>query len=346
MKNVAPVNAVRSSRKNAIQENGAALLTGLSLFLGRYMVLNQAQRDVAALWVIHTHALDAAEFTPYLHIFSPMFRSGKSQLLKILSMLAAKPWLTGRVTSPVLVRKTHAQHPTLLLDESDTAFSAGGDYAETLRGVLNTGFERTGRYSMCNRNGDNWTPEDFSTFSPKAIAGIGRLPDTVEDRSVPIKLKRKLPTESCQRFRERLVRPVAEGLRSRIARWAKVSAKRLRDSNPSMPEELNDRQQDVCEPLLAIADLAGEEWPSRARRALLELCTGQVIPNESIGTMLLTDIRSYFMKHRSDAMLITPHSRDITADHCGWRRSKSVHASAKQYIDIGALRSFSFMPQF
>jgi hypothetical protein len=280
-------------------QQAGALLDDLSAFIGRYLVLSQAQSDVSALWVAHTHAVDAAEFTPYLHISSPVLRSGKTLLLKILRMLVAKPWFTGRVTSAVLVRKTHAQHPTLLLDESDTAFTAGGDYAETLRGVLNTGFERTGTYSMCNRNGD-WYPQDFSTFSPKAIAGIGRLPDTVEDRSIPIKLKRKLPTEACERFREKLVRPVADQLRVRLSRWAKANLKKLRAASPSLPEELNDRQQDVCEPLVAIADLAGEEWPMRAKRALLELCTGQVNSDESTGTLLLRDIRSWFAKDRSD----------------------------------------------
>lgn len=290
------------SKKTQKTESGESLLDALSSFSRRYVVLSQPQADASALWMVHTHAIDAAEFTPYLHIFSPVLRSGKTQLLKILSAVVAKPWLTGRVTSAVLVRKTHKEHPTLLLDESDTAFLAGGEYAETLRGVLNTGFDRDGIYSMCVPAGNDWDPRDFSTFSPKAIAGIGRLPDTVEDRSIPIKLKRKLPTETCEPFRKKLVKPLADELRVRTARWVKQNLKWLRAASPSMPEELNDRQQDVCEPLLAIADLAGGGWPLRARRALVELYTGHVIPEESIGTTLLSDIRECFVGDRTDRL--------------------------------------------
>ncbi len=334
-----------SKRGKPTPENGESLLNDLSTFSKRYVVVSQAQADVSALWMAHTHAIDATDFTPYLHIFSPVFRSGKTLLLKILSMTVAKPWLTGRVTSAVLVRKTHAQRPTLLLDESDTAFAAGGDYSETLRGVLNSGFEKNGAYSMCDRNGEGWDLRDFSTFSPKAIAGIGRLPDTVGDRCIPIKLKRKLPTETCERFRERLARPVADGLRARTVRWVKANLKKLRESRPSLPEELNDRQQDVCEPLLAIADLAGGEWPLRARRALLDLCTGQAIPDESIGTVLLTDIRTWFASSRADRVQTRALLKYLNSlEESPWAEFKSGRPLTAQGL-AKLLRGFDIRPR-
>jgi hypothetical protein len=331
--------------KKAVHENGNELLNDLSAFVRRYLVLSTAQSDICALWTVHTHAIDAAEFTPYLHIFSPVLRSGKTQLLKLLSMLVLKPWFTGRVTSAVLVRKTHGQHPTLLLDESDTAFSAGVDYAETLRGVLNTGFDRRGAYSMCERNGEGWDTRDFLTFSPKAIAGIGRLPDTVQDRSIPIKLKRKLPTETCERFREKLVRPFAEQLHARIVRWTKANLKKLGRSSPLLPQELNDRQQDVCEPLLAIADFAEGEWPMRARRALLELCTGQVTADESIGTVLLTDIRSWFAKSAADRVQTRRLLKYLNSlEESPWAEFKSGRALTPQGL-ARLLRGFDIRPR-
>jgi hypothetical protein len=131
------------------------------------------------LWVLHTHAVDAADFTPYLAINSPVLRSGKTQLLEVFKLLVYKPWFTGRVTASALVRKVNRDQPTLLLDESDTAFQTRSDYAELLRGILNTGFERDGSYSMSVPSGNDWEVRDFSTFSPKAIAGIGQLPTTV-----------------------------------------------------------------------------------------------------------------------------------------------------------------------
>jgi hypothetical protein len=274
--------------------DGATLLGELSAFIRRFVSLSQAQADICALWIIHTHAIDATDFTPYLNITSPVRRSGKTILEQLLSMLVAKPWLTGRVTAAVLVRKTDKDHPTLLLDESDTAFQANREYSENLRGVLNTGYERGGTHSMCVPAGNNWAAKDFSTFCPKAIAGIGRLPDTVEDRSIPMQLKRKLAGEECEHFRKRKVQPQAEDLRARVANWVNRRMPSLRCTVPEMPSELNDRQQDVCEPLVTIADIAGDEWPRRSRQALVALLAAQRVDDLSLQERLLADIRSCF----------------------------------------------------
>lgn len=281
---------------------GVILLDDLSELIGRYIVMTAAEADVCALWTVHTHALDAAAFTPYLDIMSVVPRCGKTTLLEIESLLVADPWLTGHVTAPALVRKTDQNHPTLLLDESDTTFHGGSDYSQALRGILNTGYERTGTYSTCVRSGGEWVSKDFSTFSAKAIAGIGKLPDTVRDRSIPIRLKRKLPAETCERFRKRLAAPDCERLRHRAARWAKRSLKQLAASEPAMPDELNDRQQDVCEPLLAIADLAGSNWPQRARNALITLLTSRKRSDDSQPVRLLSDIKSCFDQCATDRM--------------------------------------------
>jgi len=43
-------------------------------------------------------------------------------------------------------------------------------------------------------------------YCPEALAGIGELPDTVADRSIPIRMRRPRPGESVKRFRMRDVR--------------------------------------------------------------------------------------------------------------------------------------------
>jgi hypothetical protein len=282
--------------------DGASILSDLGEFIRRFVALSPMQVDVCALWVLHTHAIEAADFTPYLNITSPLPRSGKTTLLQLLALLAAKDWFTGRVTAAVLVRKTDKEHPTLLLDESDAAFQANREYAEALRGLLNTGYERDGRYSMCVPAGNDWVAKDFFTFCPKAIAGIGGLPDTVEDRSIPMRLKRKLPSEKCEPFRKRKVKPPAEDLRTRVAQWAIQNKESLGGAEPEMPSDLNDRQQDVCEPLIAIADLVGGQWPERARQALISLLAAQSTGEDPIRARLLADIKLCFEKPATERM--------------------------------------------
>jgi Protein of unknown function (DUF3631) len=276
------------------------LLSRLVAFIRRFVVLNPTQAVVVALWIVHGWVFDAADATPYLQVTSPEKQSGKTLLLEVLSILAKKPWLTGRVSVAVLARKIQAECPTLLLDESDAAFRGPQEYSEGLRAVLNTGYRRGGCTSLCVGKGAEISYKDFSTFCPKAIAGIGTLPDTIADRSIPIRLKRRTRSEQIERFRFRNAEKEACTLKRELKSWAARWHARLRDARPSLPEELSDRQQDVAEPLLAIADSFGGDWPERARRALLQLCTGRAAQDQSLGAQLLADIRAVFTERVLD----------------------------------------------
>lgn len=189
--------------------------------------------------------------------------------------------------------------PALLLDESDTAFTADKEYAQTLRGILNSGYRRSGKASLCVGQGAAIEVRDFSTFCPKAIAGIGKLPDTVADRSIPIRLKRARRRQ-VERFRERDAAEETSVLVAKIAGWCQRNLEKLRSKRPEIPEKLSDRQADVCEPLLAIAELAGGAWPKAAESALLELCTEARAGDESTAVRLLQDVRAIFAERPVD----------------------------------------------
>src|SRR5262249_25692287 len=141
------------------------------------------------------------------------------------------------------------------------AFSGDKEYSEALRGILNSGFYAGGVASCCVGQGVNTTFKDFRTYCAKAIAGIGQLPDTVADRSIPIRLERKKLGEVVARFRRRKAKDVATPLKALLSDWVTSIAPRLKEAEPSLPDELTDRQQDGIESLLAIADEAGGNWP-------------------------------------------------------------------------------------
>jgi hypothetical protein len=82
-------------------------------------------------------------------------------------------------------------------------------------------------------------------------------------------------------------------LREQLELWASVVPE-LEIARPDLPAELDDRAQDSAEPLLAVADLAGSDWPERARRALVELHGGREVDDESAGVRLLADIQTAF----------------------------------------------------
>lgn len=270
----------------------APLLDEVQTFIRRYVVLTTVQAIAITLWVLHTWAIEAAEATPYLSITSAEKRSGKTRLLEVLELLVFRPWQTGRVSAAALVRTIERKTPTLLLDEADAAFKREREYVEAIRGVLNDGYRRGKKATLCIP--PKWEPADFSVFCPKAIASIGRLPDTLMDRSIVINLKRRAPGEPVARFRWREARGQATPLREELGRWGAATVDGLTEARPEMPSELDDRATDGWEPLLAIADAAGRDWPEPARRAAQALSVGDSRDDDSLGVRLLADIRTVF----------------------------------------------------
>jgi hypothetical protein len=250
----------------------AEILQAVVAFVRRFVVVTADQAVTVALWVAHTHVIDAFDCTPYLQVTSATKRAGKTRLLEVIEWLVARAWLTQRVSAAALVRKVDAVHPTLLLDESDAAFKGDKEYAEALRGLLNSGYRRSGKATICVGQGAALSYKDFSTFCAKAIAGIGDLPDTVADRSIAIALRRRTQDEPCDRWRERDGKADATPIGRQLVAWAdKGILEALRARRPELPTALDDRLADVWEPLLAIAELAGGPWPARARSAAVAL---------------------------------------------------------------------------
>ena len=265
--------------------DGQDLLYELCRALDRHIVLPKKARTAIALWILHAHAHDAATHSPLLAIISPTKRCGKTTLLALLNRLVPKPLPSANVTAATVFRAIERWHPTLLIDEADAFLLDKND----LRGVINSGHERSQAFVL-RCVGEDLIPAQFSTWSPKSIALIGRLHPTIEDRSLVIELRRKLPTEKVYRIPKR-----AEALlhlRRKCARWAEDHLDRLRDAEPTAPKELNDRAVDNWDPLLAIADAAGGEWPSRARVAAINLSA--VDDDQTQAILLLQDLKALF----------------------------------------------------
>jgi putative DNA primase/helicase len=201
-----------------------------------------------------------------------------------------RPLTASSVSTAAIYRTIERYRPTFVLDEVDTWLRDN----EEMRGVLCGGHTRTTAF-VVRVGGDNRDePQMFSTFAPKVFAGIKRLADTIEDRAIAVNMRRKLPTESVSRLREdRYDRSVVDTQR-RCCRWSKDQLETLRGADPHVPPGLDDRASDNWRPLLAIAELAGGDWPRRGRQAAIAL-SGQT-DDEAEGVQLLGDIRDIFAK--------------------------------------------------
>ncbi|MBZ0253684.1 MAG: hypothetical protein K8I02_10125, partial [Candidatus Methylomirabilis sp.] len=176
---------------------GAPLLSALADAIAAYVVVPEGAADAMALWSVFAHAHDAFYFSPYLALLSPEKRCGKTTAVGVLARLAPRALPVSSVSGAGLFRAIETEGPTLLIDEVDTMNLREND---GVRAVLNSGHTREAAFTL-RCEGDDHRLRRFSTWAPKVFAGIGRLPDTLEDRSIVVRLRRKLPEERVRRFR-------------------------------------------------------------------------------------------------------------------------------------------------
>jgi hypothetical protein len=228
--------------------------------------------------------------------------------------------------------------PTLLIDEADALFGtkSKAEQNEDLRGLLNAGFQRDRPVMRCV--GPNQDPTEFNTFAMCALAAIKALPDTIVDRAVVIDLKRRQPGETVARFRIRRDTPPLLELRARLTAWTREGERltQLGDAEPQMPESIEDRAQDAWEPLIAIADAAGGDWPELARAACADLCAqADGIDDDDI--QLLADIEDTFARLLVEFVPSTQLVRELKEhDESPWRDNElTPHKLAKMVKPFG-----------
>lgn len=269
--------------------DGAALLDEIAGIVHKYVVLSPEAAYAITLWVAHTYLMDVWNVTPLLALRSPTKRCGKTTVLRIVGRLVRRALPASGVSAAAIYRLVEDHEPSLLIDEMDAAKEN-----EDLRAVLNSGHARDLAFIIrCVGEGAAMEPRKFSTWGPKVLAHIGRLPGTLEDRAVQIEMRRKLPTEQRERVRRRQLEAQLRPVRSRIARFAQDVADELADHEPEIPAELDDRAADNWEPLLSIADAGGGRWPALARRAALVL-SGERQDEEATenpGVLVLSDLK-------------------------------------------------------
>jgi hypothetical protein len=283
--------------------DGARLLAELRAALTRYVVLPSPQAaDAVTLWTAATHAQPAWEHAPRLAVVSPLKRCGKSRLLDVVAETCHAPLITINATIAAVVRSIGADPPTLLVDEADTLWGTRkqADANEDLRGLLNAGHQRNRpmlRWDVTSR-----TAEQLDTFAMALLAAIGELPDTIMDRAVVVRMRRRAPGEQVDPYRTRRDAPPLNDLRDRLSGWAREHLGELRHATPAMP--LEDRAADTWEPLIAIADLAAGDWPARARHAAATMTQAEAQQEEdtAASVRLLADLRHVYQAADAEAL--------------------------------------------
>jgi hypothetical protein len=273
--------------------DGATVLDDTHRFIKRFCAFPDEHCLVAVtLWAAHTHVIEQFHTTPRLALLSPEPGSGKTRVLEVLDTLVADGMMSLSVSPAAIFRTLQDHQVALLLDEVDAIWSSRGkdDNHEDLRALLNAGYKRSATIPRCV--GPRHEVVQFPVFCAVALAGLGRLPDTIMTRSVIIKMRRRARHERVEQWRTRIHEPQGCAIRDRLALWS--AEIQIGGTWPVMPDGVEDRPAEIWEPLLILADAAGGHWPETARKACVHLCRVAEDRRVSLGVRLLSDLRILF----------------------------------------------------
>lgn len=267
----------------------APYLDDVERFYRRYVAFPSEHEPVAvALWTAHAWLVGRFDVSPILAVTSAEMRSGKTKVLDCAELLVPEPRRMVMPSEAVFYTVASREpRPTILLDEVDALFGPRpSERTEGIRAVLNSGNRAGTPVLRVRLEGKRREVEELDVYGPKVVAGIGVLPPTVADRSIPIRMRRRASDEPVARFRFKRAKAEAEAID--LPDWASVT---LEADVTDVPDRISDRAADGWEPLLAIADAAGGTWPARARSAAIALCGIDETPI-SVGIQLLADIKA------------------------------------------------------
>lgn len=292
---------------------GAAILDELVNTFDRFLAIPTTAAEAMAVWVCFAHTFQAHAISPRLCLLSPVPECGKTTAMTLLGRLCPNSLLLSNISPAAVYRfieeLRQTRQPTLLLDEGGTYLESN----EAFRGILNSGHTKAGATVMRAGGSDqNFKVELFSTWAPIAIAKVGGLHSEWASRSIIIQMRRKRRDEHKERLRDRDIAEL-EILEKRVASWAQQIISQLRDADPDIPDELTNRAADNWRPLFAIADLAGGDWPQRARRTAVTLVQDDEL---SAPELLLAAISAAFANAKSDRLFSETLCRMLSAgDH-------------------------------
>ncbi|MGO8849899.1 MAG: DUF3631 domain-containing protein [Mycobacterium sp.] len=282
--------------------------------------------------------MDVWDSTPRLAFMSPEKGSGKTRALEVSEYLVPNPVRVSQATTGyVLASVSEVPPPVLFYDEIDAVYGRMAKDNEELRSILNAGHRRGATAGRGSWENNALAAREYPCYCAVALAGIGKLPDTVADRAVIIPMKKRKWTEPVTPWRERIHASDANVIGAALGAWMKSAPLSWPKAMP-----VEDRAADVWEALVMVADAAGGHWPTTARAAAVVLTSEK--RQASLGVQLLFDLHFVFGtkdKMRSEdiitALTELPESR--------WQR---FHAdgSPLHYRDLaGLLREYDIRPR-
>jgi len=321
---------------------GAALWLRLRSFVARLLAEPASTIDVLALWVLHAWFVEAARpffVSPRLVLRGVDARADHARALRVLGWLAPAPLVVSRAIARHVLEAVAAERPTLLIDDND----GGTLYRRDMRAALTAGALCDGQFLVARtrRHPSGRLP----CFAPAAIATTLTLPEDLRLRSIVVPMT---PAAAAVRRGPALGMPPVEVLRLRaeLAAFADQAAGRLSAQltagADALPRHVAGPSRDNWAPLLAIAQVLGEDVAARAVVAAVTLAEADVTPTSNLA--LLADIRAVVPLDDKVGVTTAALLDTLTAEaELPWARiRRGARLDARELAD--RLRAFGVRP--
>jgi len=154
--------------------------------LRKYCDLREEYYSLVALWIIGTYNHRDYMSYPYL-FFNAMRGSGKSRILRLISVLSCKGEMLNSLTEAVLFRTDG----TLCIDEFEGVNRKGN---ENLRELLNSAYKKGTKVKRMRKQktmeGEQQVVEEFDVYRPICIANIWGMDSVLGDRCLTLILEK------------------------------------------------------------------------------------------------------------------------------------------------------------
>jgi len=317
--------------------NTRELLGATAAQFGKYIIIHdRVVAPIVPLWIAFCWLHDIAAFSPILIMESADSGEGKTAASKAVALLTPRSHIIVEPTGPSFYRFIDRIHPTLIIDDADRLLPRRPDLAH----IVNASWTRGVPIPRVDNTGN---VHFFDPFCPKVLNGIdllAHLAPATRTRCITIKLLPKLEDEEVADHRHADSDENFVILRRKFMRWATDNIPVLDKANPSMPDGFFSRAKDNYHLLFAIADLAGADWPKKARAAAIKLSRTHDKP--SLGKQLLAalfdlSIRYGTLLPSKQLEQLVPAESDEFANYLGRGRpinKYEIAALLKPYCNI------------
>lgn len=318
---LAPVHPVTAPSAPTV---GAMLLEETRATLERFAVLPSSYAaDALACYAAMCGMRDpsgdfAGETAPRLLLISDEHNTGKSTVGKLMTRIVPNGKICLDTSGWSVVKDIAERQRVLLLDNLDTVLGRGSG-ARTLLNVLLGGYDKD--TAVVGRGKDD--NEEMMVFAPIMVTARARkmrvnaeLNPGLFGRSVIVEMRRQRDDQECDEFDRTDPRHTAlmARLQNALGEWCSevVDDYRRGMLHVALPEGCTDRHRDVWRPIFRVADLAGGDWPARARAAFSALVLGKVdrtdaTPRDALAALspaqlTMAQVRYVFTETRAAAL--------------------------------------------